>query len=107
MEPEVVHLLLGGDGMETCRKCGREEPTGTLARCGVCGGTWHLTCKASGTKVGPWHCRACLALMRWEGRQDITLDQDLIEFLAYGEVPADAHALARVIRAAMYIRLDS
>lgn len=93
--------------MEVCTKCRREEPAGVLVRCGVCGGTWHPTCVAKGDCSGPWHCRACLGVMRWEGREDLTLDQDLVEFLARGEIPSDAAALARVIRAALYIRLDT
>lgn len=93
--------------METCNRCRREEPAGELTRCGVCGGTWHPACVLGGGRVGPWHCRACLAIMQAEGRADLTLDQDLVRFLASGEIPTDAPALARVLRAALYIRLDT
>lgn len=56
MEPDMVHLLLGGDGMEACSRCRREEPVGTMVRCGKCGGKWHPACTSGTQEPGPWHC---------------------------------------------------
>ena len=71
MTPELVGMIVGVTGeMELCEVCQREEPGGTLLRCGACGVCKHPRCaERDWTKIraGPWHCRACKVRLFREG----------------------------------------
>ena len=56
---------------------------------------------------GPWNCRNCITAFKQEGRRDLTLDEELLFFLATGNLPANEDSAAQIIRAARFLLLDA
>ena len=104
MDPEMVGFTLGLEGdMDRCVVCHREEPLGTLLRCGACGEKKHPRCadpKWRKMRNGPWHCDPCKVRMFAEGRVDLLLDEELMRYLSHGEAPKAVDAFQRVVTAA-------
>ena len=48
--------------------------------------------------IGPWYCRRCVREFEEAGLRDITLDLELMRYLATDELPDDDKTLTRVLQ---------
>lgn len=85
--PDVVNFV-GHEAAARCGKCRKEG--GLLYECGLCLKGFHRLCLRAEEvpqRPGPWYCWICLRALVSEGVADVTLDQELLDFLANGQLP--------------------
>ena len=91
-----------------CHLCDQKVTT-DRASCWGCSCTYHTTClrpTSAPLHPGPWHCPTCRYLYNTKGTKDVTLDTELLEYVALAKPPKTQAGVARVARFGQHIFID-